>query len=157
MQQKQKLRTYRLLKFDLCREEYLSWTISGEQRIFYSQLRSGSHQLRIERGRWEKEQLADRVCKLCATGKVEDELHFLLNCYVFERFRRNLFSRILQETGYNMVSMKEDTNWLLAVLLGIGVPGYETRHSIGKAVAAFLEVAMRKRSRILAGSEGEPK
>src|SRR3569623_253932 len=100
VQKKRKLRTYSLSKADLCREEYLSWAITGKQRVLYAQLRSGSNQLRIERGRWEGLEEAQRVCKVCGTGKVEDEKHFLLDCFVFERFRSNMFHRIMQETGY---------------------------------------------------------
>ena len=110
-------------------------------------MRSGSHQLKIERGRWAKEEEADRLCKVCATGKIESEKHFLLDCYVFERYRRAMFNRILQETGYDLMSMKDDPSWLLEVLIGDGLLAKETRRSIGIAVAAFLEVAMRKRAR----------
>ena len=55
-----------------------------------------------------------------------------------------MFNRILQETGYDLMSMKDDPNWLLEVLIGDGLLAKETRRSIGTAVAAFLEVAMRK-------------
>ena len=89
------------------------------------------------------------MCKVCATGKIESETHFLLDCYVFERYRRAMFNRILQETGYDLMSMKDDPNWCLEVLIGDGLLAKETRRSIGTAVAAFLEVAMRKRARIL--------
>ena len=68
MQEKSKLRLYRTLKTDLKPEEYLSWTVSAQQRALYAQLRSGTHQLRIEVGRWSQEAEADRVCKVCLTG-----------------------------------------------------------------------------------------
>ena len=151
LQDKTKLRTYKILNFriDLCKEEYLSWEITAYQRVLYARMRSGSHQLRVERGRWAKEEEADRLCKVCATGKIESETQFLLDCYVFERYRRAMFNRILQETGYDLMSMKDDPSWLLEVLIGDGLLAKETRRSIGIAVAAFLEVAMRKRARIL--------
>ena len=107
VQMKPKLRTYSLIKADLRREEYLSWEITGEQRVMYARLRSGSHQLRIERGRWENEREEERLCKVCGTGKIENEQHFLLDCFVFERFRRNMYSRIKQETGYDNIQEKE--------------------------------------------------
>jgi hypothetical protein len=148
---KPKLRTYSVIKTRVRREEYLSWEITGEQRVLYARLRSGSHQLRIERGRWDGEQEAERLCKICGTGKIENESHFLLECYVFERFRRNMYRRILQETGYDLMAVKEKevSKWLLQVLLGNGVSRREARQGIGKAVAAFVAVAMRKRARIL--------
>lgn len=148
---KPKLRTYELLNFktDWCKEEYLSWEITADQRVLYARLRSGSHQLRIETGRWDHEQEAKRVCIVCGTGKIENEKHFLLDCYAYERCRRIMFNRILQETGFDLASMKEDPDWLLEVLIGDGLPNRETRHSIGKAVATFLEVATRMRAQIL--------
>jgi len=105
VQMKPKLRTYNLFKAEVRREEYLSWEITDEQRVLYARLRSGSHQLRIERGRWDNEVEAERLCKVCGTGKIENEKHFLLECYVFERFRRNMYRRILQETTYDLVRM----------------------------------------------------
>ena len=70
---------------------------------------------------------------------------------MFERFRRNMYRRILQETGYDLMAVKEKevSKWLLEVLLGNGVSRREARQGIGKAVAAFVAVAMRKRARIL--------
>ena len=151
VQMKPKLRTYKMLKAGVRREEYLSWEITDEQRVLYARLRSGSHQLRIERGRWEHEVEAERLCLVCGTGVIENERHFLLECFVFERPRCNMYRRIKQETGYDLVSMKEseDSNWLLQVLLGNVLPGREIRHCVGKAVAAFVAVAMRKRTRSL--------
>ena len=148
---KPKLRTYNLFKAEVRREEYLSWEIPNEQRVLYARLRSGSHQLRIERGRWDNEVEAERLCKVCGTGKIENEKHFLLECYVFERFRRNMYRRILQETTYDLVSMNanKDSNWLFQVLLGGTLPSREARKCVGRAVAAFVAVEMRKRSRLL--------
>ena len=80
VQMKPKLRTYKMLKAGVRREEYLSWEITDEQRVLYARLRSGSHQLRIERGRWEHEVEAERLCLVCGTGVIENERHFLLEC-----------------------------------------------------------------------------
>ena len=94
---------------------------------------------------------AERLCKVCGTGKIENEKHFLLECFVFERFRRNMYRRILLETRYDLASrnVSEDSNWLLQVLLGGSLPSLEARKCVGRAVAAFVAVAMRKRSRLL--------
>jgi hypothetical protein len=141
---KPKLRTYNLFKAGVRREEYLSWEITDEQRVLYARFRSGSHQLRIERGRWENEVEAERLCMVCGTGKIENEKRMF-------RSRSNMYRRIRQETGYDLVSMKEseDPNWLLQALLGNALPGRDIRHCVGKAVAAFIAVAMRKRTRSL--------
>lgn len=149
IQNKDKLKLYKLIKSDLCLEEYLDWDISSAQRALYAQFRSGSHQLRVERGRWIKEPEAERVCKVCITGKVENEVHFLLECYVYRRLREKLFRRIKASTGYDIASMKENQQWLVDVLIGHGLANRQARRLVGEAVASFLAVALRLRARIL--------
>ena len=34
-----------------------------------------SHELEIERGRYKKMDIRDRLCKVCNTGGIEDERH----------------------------------------------------------------------------------
>ena len=149
LQKKKKLKLYRVLKTDLGQEEYLRWNITAEQRTLYAQLRSGSHQLRIERGRWKKELESERVCNVCLTGKVETEAHFLLECYLYRRLREKMFKSIKDRTGYDLVCMAENQQGMLDVLIGNGLAKKETRSLIGEAVALFLVIALRLRARIL--------
>ena len=146
---KSKLRLYGTLKSDLCQEEYLEWEMSSAQRQIYAQFRSGSHQLRVERGSWIKQPVAERVCKVCITGEVENEMHFLLQCYVYRNLREKLFRRIKEGTGYDMWSMKDNQQWLLDVLMGHGLASKEARKLVGEAVAWYLATALRVRARIL--------
>ena len=111
MQKKAKLRVYRQLKSDLRQEEFLAWALPQEQRVLYARLRSGTHQLRIETGRWRKEPEEERVCKVCITGSVESEAHFLLDCYVYNRLRQSMFKQIKATTGYDVASMMGDREW----------------------------------------------
>ena len=55
VQMKPKLRLYRYLKTDLGREDYITWQIPASHRTLYARLRSGTHQLRLETGRWVNE------------------------------------------------------------------------------------------------------
>ena len=91
---KPKLRTYSVIKTRVRREEYLSWEITGEQRVLYARLRSGSHQLRIERGRWDGEQEAERLCKICGTGKIENE-----ETLVIQNFLRQQTQKLTRRAG----------------------------------------------------------
>jgi hypothetical protein len=54
-----------------------------------------SHTLEIEKGRHAKPKLerSKRVCKFC--NVVEDELHFLINCTLYNNERVVLFDRII--------------------------------------------------------------
>jgi hypothetical protein len=150
MQKKTKLRTYRSIKSALRQEEYVRWVMPPEHRRCYARIRSGSLQLRIESGRWNKEPEKDRVCKVCLTGKVENESHFLLHCYAYDRLRDLMFRQVKDNTGYDLESMKDNNEWLLDVLIGHGLPSKVVREKIGKAVASFLVAAMRVRRSWLA-------
>ena len=46
-----------------------------------------NHRLPIEKGRWDKTPLADRLCTLCYK-EVGDEFHFLFNCQYFDLSRK---------------------------------------------------------------------
>ena len=57
-------------------------------RIALSRLRTSSHRLEIEAGRWSRpvrKPIAERLCFLCNT--LEDEFHFILECPVYSDFR----------------------------------------------------------------------
>ena len=57
-------------------------------RIALSRLRTSSHRLEIETGRWSRpvrKSIAERLCFLCNT--LEDEFHFILECLVYSDFR----------------------------------------------------------------------
>ena len=43
-------------------------------------LRGGTNRLRIEQGRYEKEEVEKRICLFCDSKQVEDEKHFMLTC-----------------------------------------------------------------------------
>ena len=48
-------------------------------RKCFMSFRITSHKLEIERGRYKKLAVKDRLCKLCNTGAVEDERHLIFN------------------------------------------------------------------------------
>jgi hypothetical protein len=150
MQKKSSLRLYRVIKSALRREEYTMWGLAPDHRSCYARIRSGSLHLRIRTGSWNKEPEKDRVCQVCLTGKVENESHFLLQCYAYDRLREFMFRQIKLNTGYDLDIMKDDSEWLLEVLIGHGLASKVVREKIGKAVAAFLVAAMRVRRSWLA-------
>lgn len=90
-----------------------------------------------------------RVCQVCLTGKVENETHFLLHCYAYDRKRDLMFRIIKDNTGYDLNVMRDNNEWLLDVLIGHGLKSEAVREKIGKAVASFLVVAMRVRQALL--------
>jgi hypothetical protein len=73
-----KLRTYIQFKTDFEKESYLNLNLKRNERSLLAQLRCGILPLRIETGRYVGEAPEQRLCKLCITASVEDEMHFVL-------------------------------------------------------------------------------
>ena len=92
LQQKPKLRTYRLFKNEFKTSNSV-FVCNRAKRSLLSKFRTGILPLRIETGRWyQGTNLEERVCEICGNGEVEDESHFLLKCNEYEDLRTVLFN-----------------------------------------------------------------
>ena len=60
-----------------------------------------------------------------------------------------MFAKVVDQTGYDLLLMKDDKNWLMDVLIGHGLTRKDVREDIGKAVSAFIAVAMQIRKQNL--------
>ena len=149
--QKAKLRLYRTLKSDLKIEEYLFAIPDQKYRRELTKLRSGTHDLRLETGRWSGEIEAERECCICGTGVVEDERHVLLECWPYEKWRIKMFQSIRNLTGdkYRVGLMRDDPDRLIQVLLGDGISDRGFRRVVAMAVSRFLRKVMAFRSKWL--------
>ena len=96
--EKPKLRTYRLLKDNFGTEKYLSLVTKKKFRNAITRLRSSSHTLEIERGRWTNPitPVENRLCPYC--NLVEDEIHFLFQCELYTNDRVAFFNKVNQYT-----------------------------------------------------------
>ena len=83
---KPKLRTYCKFKKRLEYEDYLDCGTRGVRRSM-TMLRSGSNDLRVERGRYEGLAFEERICRFCDSGEVENEEHFLCSCSAWSGLR----------------------------------------------------------------------
>ena len=52
--------------------------------IYFSRFRCMNHRLPVEFGRFSRLESAKRKCKLCKSGDLEDEFHYLFNCSHFK-------------------------------------------------------------------------
>jgi hypothetical protein len=87
---KRKLRHYKdVINPNLEDQNYLSVLPSVKKKICIAKIRTNSHELHSETGRWSipKTPWDERVCHLCDTKKVEDEKHFLLDCPTYTHIR----------------------------------------------------------------------
>jgi len=102
-----KLRTYAMFCELSCAgvlemAAYLRWVQNVKERLLLTRFRVGVLALRIETGRWESSgaegprgiPVEFRVCQCCDSGKVEDEIHFLLECNVYVLERESLLNVI---------------------------------------------------------------
>ena len=96
-----KLRTYALLKQDYSLEPYLESDLPSHLIRAIARLRTSSHSLAIETGRYCRPRLPpeQRLCKLCDKNHVEDEKHFLLDCPAYSLFREQLYKSIPDISG----------------------------------------------------------
>ena len=69
-------------------EPYLVNIKENEYKRALTRFRVSSHDLEIEKGRYDNVQPEHRICKLCNGGKIENEYHFLLVCPVYIDIRR---------------------------------------------------------------------
>ena len=73
------IRTYAKLKTDYELEKYLTVDLSQNMMREIARLRTSTHKLAIETGRYQRPvgPSNERLCKICNTGQVEDEIHFV--------------------------------------------------------------------------------
>jgi hypothetical protein len=95
MLQSSKLRTYVTFKSQLCIEPYLIHVRNARQRKALTRFRVSSHNLAIERLRWNSAHIPaeQRLCNVC--GTVEDELHAFMLCSRYSEARSQLFARLI--------------------------------------------------------------
>ena len=79
-----KLRTYKQFKNKFALEYCHT---SFENRNLIANFRCSDHELIIEKGRHKKLEVEERLCYMCSEKKLEDELHFLLECPAYDRIR----------------------------------------------------------------------
>ena len=84
-----KLRTYGLIKTSTGLENYLIKIKNVKHRKRLTQLRLSNHKLAIETGRHKRIVASERFCPFCQS-LVEDEIHFVINCKLYDTLREPL-------------------------------------------------------------------
>ena len=75
-------RTYRLLKTELKLEPYL-YEMDKRYSVPLCRFRAGNHKLPITLGRYNNIERHARLCQLCPSQEIGDEIHYLPNCPLF--------------------------------------------------------------------------
>ena len=78
-----------------------------EHRRAITKIRTSSHRLKIETGRWDKVDQENRICENCLLNKIEDESHFLFECHMHIQERLLLHQKMknLGKTNTNTKNM----------------------------------------------------
>lgn len=137
-----KLRTYRYFKQNLRLENYLS-SSNLKGRMLMTAIRTGTNKLLIERGRWCKKTVLDRVCNNCNLNQVENEVHFLILCPKYEDLRKKLYEKIAQISNQKWIL--ENYSVRHRFLLLINGTGDNFQHQNFGACQSFLVKAFKLR------------
>ena len=73
-----------------------------ENRRALTKIRTSSHTLAIETGRWSKTERKNRLCEQCTENIIEDEIHFLFDCKKYSNDRNITFKYIKYQTGLDL-------------------------------------------------------
>jgi len=132
---KPKLRTYVTFKDNVEVENYVKYCNNRQKRSLMAQIRCGILPLKIETGRFTKLAVEERVCTMCNLGKVEDEVHFVVECPFYLAERNSLF---------NTVNITSDIGNLSHLEIFVHLLKHEWRE-----VIHFLNVSWKKRQLFL--------
>jgi hypothetical protein len=148
-----KCRSYALFKSQTLRQEsYLRYVSDVGKRKLLSRFRLGVSVLRIETGRYEHNgfpgghglPLEWRVCLCCDLSKLEDEIHFLIECPCYAKMRERLLSKVISELKLNDIffrSLPSDAIFMFIM---------ESQDKVVvNALADYLWVAFKLRSQQL--------
>jgi hypothetical protein len=108
-----KLRTYRKFKTTIQLENYLQCIKNRDARRRLCQIRTSTHKLSIETGRHKKIPEEQRICPMCPSQTVEDELHFIIQCTAYSSPREALFKTIVNK-HFNTLTEEEKFIWLMS-------------------------------------------
>lgn len=99
---------------------YLRSTINGKAIILIAHLRTGSHHLICETGRWKlpKEDWEERMCIFYSKSAIETKCHFINECVEYEDIR-NQFENKLKVDSLNELfegtKLHKTTSFLLKI------------------------------------------
>ena len=83
-----RLLMYAHYKHEFTFENYLDFITDKKLRISYTRFRLSSHDLAVERGRYDNTPRTERLCLYCNLGMIENEYHFLLVCPLYRDIRK---------------------------------------------------------------------
>ena len=86
-------------KSDTKKADFLDMIKNPRHRIARNKFRLGNHLLRIETGRRTAPKTPEdvRLCHVCQTNEIENELHFLFSCTHYDNLRKKLLNELTEK------------------------------------------------------------
>ena len=152
-----KLRTYALYKREWGYEPYLNMIDDRNQRLLLTKFRLGMCPLRIETGRREAVgrgqnylDASRRFCLCCNTERVEDEIHFLLVCPIYDDLRIKLvnvvniyISNVITDPPVDRIAIFGSPALLFSTIMSA------VDKNVIKALVQYLIYAFKRRESVL--------
>ena len=106
----QRLFYYRMFKHQFMCEQYLNSQLNNKFKYSLARFRTSSHDLDIEKGRYNRIRREDRLCKLCNLNQIETEYHFLL----IRPFYRDLRLKYIKRYYQTWSNLKKFENLMIS-------------------------------------------
>ena len=74
--------------------QYVDSISYRSDRSVLAKIRISAHNLTVEKGRYTGIPRHDRICKVCNTGSIENEQHFLLECPAYKLLREDFILKL---------------------------------------------------------------
>ena len=143
-----KLRFYSTFKGCFKPEYYLTNINNRNQRAWLTRLRTSSHHLEVEKGRYQNIPYDERLCRYCSPafddpyGRIGNEEHFLHDCKTFANQRRCFFSKLsIVLPSFPLLSREEKVRTMLCPASNIAA----------KLINKFIGIMFKSRDRIEEG------
>jgi hypothetical protein len=133
-----KLRSYAKMKGAYRIEPYLNSRLPKKYLQHIAAFRLSTHKLEIELGRYHKPKpipVDERICRQCALGKTEDEVHFMFECDKYTS-QRHCFLREIKEAGLTVSTL----NGLEGLREIFTNEGRDVLYSLGKFLTNCISV-----------------
>ena len=109
-----------------------------ENRRAITKLRTSSHKLEIETGRWNKIPRDQRVCKKCILNKIEDENHLLFECQMYGTERKEFYDTIKSKIKVDLSHSPNHETRIQEII-------YSENLGALNALGKFIKNALQKR------------
>ena len=132
-----KLRTYRLFKSDYCIEKYVRGFLNRSERSHLAQFRLGILPLKVETGRYTSPitPIEDRLCIFCNLREIENEIHFMLDCTLYNAEREQLFKEFMLKESILLFSKESMFTTIVC-------------NSNQRSLARYIIICLQKRNQL---------